>query len=192
VRGAAVPVIPAGVVGTTIFGSPGFQVSSTGTLVFMPGDFDYKRVVSVARDGSELALNLPPNRYENPRISPDGRRLLMETDLTVIEMVDLGRGMMRAKLTAAALGTSHPVWTADGKAVVFRRNGMPFWAAADGSGQAGSVPSGTVDDYPTSAGPDTDSILDVRIQRETSGDIFLMSISGKFQPKPLLATPAFE
>ena len=93
-------VIPAGVVGTKISGSPAFQVSSTGTLVFEPADFDYKGVVSVAREGSELALNLPPNRYGNPRISPDGRRLLIQTDLKVIETIDLGRGMMRAKLTA--------------------------------------------------------------------------------------------
>jgi Tol biopolymer transport system component len=177
VRGAAVPVIPAGVVGTT--------------LVFEPADFDYKRVVSVARDGSELALNLPPNRYGNPRISPDGHRLLIETNLSVIETLDLARGT-RAKLTAAALGTSHSVWTVDGKAVVFRRYNVPFWAAADGSGQAGPVPSGAVNDFPASAGPDADSILVVRIQPETSGDVFLMSISGKFQPKPLLVTPAHE
>jgi serine/threonine-protein kinase len=161
-------------------------------LVFVPADFDYKRVVSVARDGSELALNLPPNHYGNPRISPDGRRLLIETNWSVIETLDLGRGMMRAKLTAAALGTSFPVWTADGKGVVFSRYNVPFWAAADGSGQAGPVPLGTINDYPTSAGPDADSILVVRNQRETSGDVFLMSISGKFQPKPLLVTRAFE
>jgi serine/threonine-protein kinase len=76
--------------------------------------------------------------------------------------------------------------------VVFRRYNVPFWAAADGSGQAGPVPSGTINDFPTSAGPDADSILVVRNQPETSGDVFLMSISGKFQPKPLLVTPAFE
>jgi eukaryotic-like serine/threonine-protein kinase len=69
---------------------------------------------------------------------------------------------------------------------------VPFWAAADGSGQAGLVPSGTVNDFPGAAGPDADSILDVRIQPDTSGDVFLMSISGKFQPKPLLVTPAYE
>jgi serine/threonine-protein kinase len=191
VRGAPVPVIPAGVVSTKRFGSPAFQVSSTGTLVFEPADFDYKRVVSVARDGSELALNLlPPNPYENPRISPDGCQLLIGTDWAVIETLDLAREA-RAKLTAAALGTSHSVWTAD-KAVVFRRYNVPFWAAADGGGQTGLVPSGTVADFPTSPGPDTDSILVFRIQPETSGDVFLMSISGKFQPKPLLVTPAFE
>jgi serine/threonine-protein kinase len=192
VRGAAVPVIPAGVVGSELYGSLGFQVSSTGTLVFVPADFAYTRVVSVARDGSELAVNLPPNRNGNPRISPDGRRLLIETNQSVIETLDLGRGMMRAKLTAAAPGTGFPTWTADGKGVVFRRYSVPFWAAADGSGQAGPVPSGTVNDYPISAGPDADSILDFRMQQETSGDVLLMSISGKFQPKPLLVTPAYE
>jgi serine/threonine-protein kinase len=111
--------------------------------------------------------------------------------LSVIETLDLARGT-HAKLTAAALGTSFPVWTVDGKGVVFRRYNLPFWAAADGSGQAGPVPSGTINDFPNSAGPDTDSILVVRIQPETSGDVFLMSISGKLQPKPLLMTSAYE
>jgi serine/threonine-protein kinase len=190
-RGTAVPVIAAGLVGTRLFGSPGFQLSSTGTLVFVPSDFDYKRVVSVAPDGSELALKLPPNHYGNPRISPDGHRLLIETDVSLIETLDLARGT-RARLTAAALGTSYSMWTADGKGVVFRRYNVPFWVAADGSGQTGPVPSGMVNDYPSSSGPDADSILDVRVQPDTSGDVFLMSISGKFQPKPLLITPAYE
>jgi eukaryotic-like serine/threonine-protein kinase len=41
-------------------------------------------------------------------------------------------------------------------------------------------------------GPTPDTILDVRVQPETSGDIFLLSINGKFPPKPLLVTPAYE
>jgi Tol biopolymer transport system component len=191
VSGAAILVIPSGVVGASRSGGLGFQLSSTGTLVFVPADFDYKRVVSAGRDGSEVALNLPPNRYATPRISPDGRRLLIENSGSVIETLDLLRGT-RVKLTAAALGTSFPIWTADGKGVVFKRLNVPFWTAADGSGRAGTVPGGLTNDFPSSPGPDSDSILDVRIQPETSGDIFLMSISGKFQPKPLLMTPAYE
>ena len=189
--GAAVPVIPSGVVGTVRSGSLGFQLSSARTLVFVPADFDYKRVVSVGRDGSEVALDLPPNRYGNPRISPDGRRLLVESEQSVIEALDLARGM-RVRLTAAAFATSYSTWTADGEGVVFKRFNVPFWAAADGSGEAGLVSGGLINDFPSSPGPDSDSILDVRIQPETSGDIFLMSISGKFKPKPLLVTPAYE
>ena len=191
VRGTALLVIPSGVIGTVRSGSLGFQLSSTGTLILFPADFDYKRVISVGRDGSEKALNIAPNRYGNPRISPDGRRLLVESEASVIETLDLLRGT-HAKLTAAAMGTSFSSWTADGQGVVFRRFNVPFWTAATGSGKAGPVPAGLINDYPSSPGPDPDTILDVRIQPETSGDIFLMSISGKFQPKPLLVTPAYE
>ncbi len=190
-RGTAVPVIPAGVVCTVRSGSLGFQLSSIGDLVFVPADFDSKRVVSVGRDGSELALNLPLDRYGTPRISPDGRRLVVEREGSVIEELDMLRGT-HAKVAAPALGTSFPTWTVDGEGVVFRRFNVPFWAAANGSGKAEPVPAGLISDYPAAAGPDPDSILDVRIQPETSGDIFLLSISGRFQPKPLLASPAYE
>jgi eukaryotic-like serine/threonine-protein kinase len=189
--GTAVPVIPAGVVNTVRTGSLGFALSSTGDLVFVPADFDSKRVMSVGRDGSELALNLPPERYGTPRISPDGRRLLVESQGNHIETLDLLRGT-HATLTAPALGTSFSTWTADGQGVVFRRFNVPFWTAADGSGKAGPVPAGLINDYPSSPGPDPDTVLVGRIQPETSSDIFLMSVSGKFQPKPLLATPAYE
>jgi hypothetical protein len=191
VRGTAVPVILSGVVGTFLSGSLALQLSSTGTLVFMPAEFDLKRVVSVGRDGSELALNLPPSSYEHPRISPDGRRLLIDSQQRVIETLDLLRGT-RARLTAAAVGTGFPAWTADGKVVVFRRFNVPAWAAADGSGTAGLVPNGLMNDFPSFPGPDSDSMLIVRVQPETAGDIFLMSINGKFPPKPLLATSAYE
>lgn len=73
-HGSAVIVIPAGVVGTVRTGSMGIQLSSNGTLAFVPIDFLTRYVVSISRDGSEKVLDLPPNSYFNPRISPDGRR----------------------------------------------------------------------------------------------------------------------
>src|SRR5262249_8330245 len=88
-----------------------------------------------------MALNLPPNRYGNPRISPDGRRLLIESGATLIETVDLLRGT-HARLTAGALGTSFATWTADGDGVVFKRFAVPVWAAADGCGKTSSCQQG--------------------------------------------------
>jgi hypothetical protein len=41
--------------------------------------------VSVAGDGATVALNLPSGGYANPRIAPDGRRLLVESGASVIE-----------------------------------------------------------------------------------------------------------
>ncbi len=189
--GAAVPVIGSGVVGTVRTGSLGLQLSPAGTLVFVPNEFGTKRVISVGRDGSELGLTLIPSGYGNPRISPDGRRLLLENGNNVLESLDLLRGT-RARLIPAAQGTSFSTWNSNGEGVVFRRFNVPFWAAADGSGRSGPVTGGLINDYPSSAGPDPDSIFMVRIQPNTSGDIFLMSITGKFQPKPLIVTPAYE
>lgn len=189
--GAAVPVIPSGTVARVRSGSLGFQVSSTGVLLYLPSDYAHERVVSVGRDGSELPLDLPPDRYGNPRISPDGKRLLVTAQESFIETVDLARGT-HARLAAASIGTSFPSWTADGSGVVYKRFNVPFWAAADGTGKESPVPSGQISDFPSAPGPDPDTILEVRIQPESSGDLYLMSISGKFPPKPLVSSSAYE
>jgi Tol biopolymer transport system component len=151
-------------------------------------------VVSVNRDGAARALDLPSGRYFNPRISADGRRLLVESGEN-IEALDLARGT-RARLTSAAtapgLTENFPTWSVDGTRVVFRRFASPVWVAGDGSRVTSAVPGGIVSDYPSSPGPDPDSVIFVRIRPETSGDVFLMSISGAFEPKPLIVTPAYE
>jgi serine/threonine protein kinase/Tol biopolymer transport system component len=191
-RGVAVPVLPSGAVEALAFGQLALTLSSTGTLVLAPVGFKDTRVVSVSRDGATLALDLlPSNQYANPRISPDGRRLLVEIGGNVIEALDLARGT-RARLTAAALGVLFTTWSVDGARVVFRRFGGPRWAAADGSGDSGPVPNATATDFPSSPGPDPDSVIILRVSPETSGDVFLMSMSGAFEPKPLIVTPAYE
>jgi Tol biopolymer transport system component len=191
VRSAAVPVMPPGSVEALFSGNLGLSLSSLDTLVYVPAGFTDRRVVSVGRDGATLVLDLPSGRYANPRISPDGRRLLVESGSAVIEALDLARGT-RARLTAAATNMNFPTWSADGNRVVFRRFSSPVWAAADGSGAASPMPGATVNDFPSAPGPDPDSIIAVRIRTETSGDVFLMSISGAFEPKPLVVTPSYD
>ncbi len=150
-RGAAMPIMPAGAIEALASGQLALSLSSTGTLLSAPAGFTDTRVVSVGRDGAALALDLPSGRYANPRISPDGRRLLVESGGNVIEALDLARGT-RARLTAAALSTVFSTWSADGNRVVFRRFDSPFWVAGDGSGVTGSVPGGTVSDFPIVTG----------------------------------------
>jgi eukaryotic-like serine/threonine-protein kinase len=191
VRGPALPIMPAGTIRTVRAGSLGFQVSTSGTLVFAPTGFATKHLVSVGRDGSVIAVDPANGPYANPRISPDGHRLIMENGGSLIEMLDLLRGT-RTRVTAAALGTQYPTWTADGEAVVFKRFNLPFWEATDGTGKTGPVAGGLVNDFPSSPGPTADSFFAVRIQPETSGDIFLMSKSGSFPPRSLVVTPAYE
>ncbi|HEY7475564.1 MAG TPA: protein kinase [Vicinamibacterales bacterium] len=193
-RGTATPIMPAGTIEPLASGQMGLTLSSSGTLLSAPAGFTDTRVVSVNRDGAARALDLPSGRYFNPRISADGRRLLVESGEN-IEALDLARGT-RARLTSAAtapgLTENFPTWSVDGTRVVFRRFASPVWVAGDGSRVTSAVPGGIVSDYPSSPGPDPDSVIFVRIRPETSGDVFLMSISGAFEPKPLIVTPAYE
>ena len=189
--GEAIPVLPRGTIESSAYGELGVWMSPAGTLLYMPNGFFDQRIVSVARDGAALALNLPAGRYANPRISPDGRRLLVESGRSVLQALDLTRGT-QARLTAAVLGTLLPTWNADGALVVYRRFTLPFWVAANGSGTGGVLPKSTINDFPSSAGPDPDSVLVARVRPDTSADVFLMSISGAFEPKPLVATPAYD
>ena len=191
VQGAAIPVLPSGSLQALGSGGLAFEMSSTGTLLSIPAGFIDTRVVSVDRDGAAKADLLPSDRYANPRISPDGRTLLVEIGGNVIEGLDLARGT-RARLTAGALNTSFSTWSADGSRVVFKRFNLPFWAAADGSGTTGPVPGATVNDVPSSPGPDPDSIIGLRPLPDTSVDVFLMSISGAFAPKPLIVTSGYD
>jgi serine/threonine-protein kinase len=190
-RGASIPVLPSGAVEPTGMGGILLSVSATGTLLHLPAGFTDQRLVSVGRDGAARPLDLPSGSYSNPRVSPDGSRLLVDSGGARIEVLDLARGT-RARLTAAAFGTFYSTWSSDGKRVVFRRFNAPYSVSADGSGDAVPLPAGSVNDFPSSAGPDPDSVLVVRIRPETSGDVFLISTNGAFEPRALVETPAYE
>ncbi len=191
VTGSAIQILRAGEVGTQRFGGLGYRLSATGTLLYMPADFAENRVVRVSRAGVESALELPTGPYATPRVSPDGKRLLVERGSSVIEVVELARGT-RVQLAPPAFGTSFPTWSADGQQVVSRRFNLPHWLAVDASGRSGRIPGELINDYPTSPGADPDSVLSVRIQAQTGGDLMLISISGRFSSKVLLSTPAYE
>jgi Tol biopolymer transport system component len=58
-NGEALQIFAPGVVGTVRTGSIALELSSNGTLIFVPAKFAFKRLVAVDRDGSEKALNIP-------------------------------------------------------------------------------------------------------------------------------------
>jgi Tol biopolymer transport system component len=190
VTGPAVPVVPGGAF-TQQDGGLTFSLAAAGTLVYAPAGYNTRRVVAVTRDGAESKLDLPNAGYTNPRVSPDGRRLLVARDSTAIEVLDLARGT-QMHLAAPALGTGYATWLAGGAHVLFRRFNAVTWVATDGSGNDGVVPNAIFRDWPSAAGPDADSVLVTRWQPDTGADIFLLSITGRFEPRSLIATPAAE
>jgi serine/threonine-protein kinase len=79
--GAAVSV-KQGVFVSPVTGAAHFDLSSNGSLAYVPGaGLGSKRLaVWVDCDGNVEPLPLPPRAYSHPRISPDGRQGAMEVE----------------------------------------------------------------------------------------------------------------
>jgi Tol biopolymer transport system component len=103
-------------------GTGQMDVSDSGTLVFAPGVSNSRNdLVWVDRSGREEPTGAPPQSYTYPRISPEGTRVATQTsELDVdIWIWDLQRKTM-TKLTSGPQIDQYPVWTPDGKSVIFR------------------------------------------------------------------------
>ena len=126
------PVVPI-VEGAAVERSQGgvhAAVSSTGTLAYVPAVQTYALVV-VEPDGSERLLSQAP-LLQNPRFSPDGKRLVVAASRRAGEEAnlwihDLASGAGPSMLTFD--GGRAPVWTPDGAAITYS---LP--APSEGSG----------------------------------------------------------
>ncbi len=121
-------------------GAGQFDVSAAGTLVYLPGGIGPVRQASlywVGRTGAEQRLEAPPAAYLSPRLSPDGQKIavairrgaMRDTDVWVL---DAQRGSS-TRLTSD--GGGEPIWSPDGKRVVYRGSGGGLYVMnGDGSG----------------------------------------------------------
>jgi serine/threonine-protein kinase len=104
---------------------------------------------------------------------------------------------VRATLTRLTsertVGNAFPVWTPDGTRVVFRTPTGMHWVAADGSSYPQAIAGSTsVGDVPSSVSPDGDTLAFIRQSAETSGDVYVLSLRGASQPRPVVKTPAYD
>jgi serine/threonine-protein kinase len=135
-----------------------FAISHAGTLAYIPGIAGRvaprQILVWVNRNGEEEPLPADPNQYVWFRISPDGKQVALEvrsTPKNSIWIWDVDREMMTRLTQDDSTYDSAPLWTPDGKRVVYsssREN--PFipdavcdicWRKADGTGEAEKLAS---------------------------------------------------
>jgi eukaryotic-like serine/threonine-protein kinase len=109
-----------------LFSPAQFAVASNGTLVFVPGPASLsllRRQLAIStQDGTDIPLKIPPGPYEYPRVSPDGRRLVYETDDgndVNVWAYDLNGATAPRRLTLDGRNR-HPVWSGDSQWVVFQ------------------------------------------------------------------------
>jgi Tol biopolymer transport system component len=118
-----------------------YAVSDNGTLVYLAGGpaRTKNRVLWVDRTGKTEALPLPEKEYESVAISPDGRKAVVQVleGTVTLWMLDLERQATTPFLVSGG-SSQAPVWTADGKRVIYRatRKGFRniYWKSSDGTG----------------------------------------------------------
>lgn len=167
-------------------GIPLVDVSTTGTMVYAPTT--ESRLVWVSRQGAEQPLNDVLRNYQNPRLAADGNRVLVEsTDLWI---QDVARDTF-TRLTDAKT-TPYPVWTPDGRRVVYRtENGLRV-LNADGGGQADVLAGTSQQDYPLSVSADGETLVFGRGLQLSNFDIYTLPLRDAAQARPILMTKAYE
>src|SRR5262249_4083752 len=135
--GASVPVLQN--VAQLLGNRPQFSVSLAGVMAYVPSSApdDAQSAVWVDRSGAEQPTAMTGRTLTTPRLSPDGRRFAIirgreasdgGADLWLHEME---RGTS-SRLTED--GGAFPVWTPDGRQLIFNKNGAEsvFARALDG------------------------------------------------------------
>ena len=170
-----------------------YNVSSEGTLVYVPRPQYDQELVWVDRTGAETPILHKRRSFETPRLSPDGTRVaftLFEDNRHNVWVYELENTYLQ-RLTDGELNSTQ-IWTPDGKEIIFQSrqggsNGL-YRRAADGSGpvQAVTVPT-RMPQIPGAFTPDG-RVLTYR----NRGTIWAFSMAGDKEPRKLVNTPAFE
>ena len=173
-------------------GRAAFAASENGVLAYRGGlGAPLHTLVWVSRNGAEQVLGAPARPYDQPRLSPDGRRVALEIG-PQIWVYDLVRETL-ARLTLEGTSNSNHSWTPDGKRIAFQsnKNGAPalFWQLADGSGGPEQLTSGA--HVATSWSPDGQLLAFHGLGATTERDIWVLPLSDR-KEQPFLRTPFTE
>src|SRR6185295_14432189 len=133
--------------------------------------------------------------------SPDGKRAVagaLDADgrQSDVWLLDLSRGT-KARLTFDPQSDGDPIWSPDGKRVVFTSNRSSdghihlFDTSASATGNEQVLLKASADDVPTSWSRDGKNILFMRFQNVVPDSVWVLSLADR-QAKALLQSPSFD
>ena len=194
IRGEPVPVSEPIAVSST--GGVNAAISSDGTLAYVPGtgmNAAERSLMWVDRTGHEERIDTPAAAFAVPRVSPDGGRVVahLEADTPDVTIIDLRRHN-QVRLTFGKSPSIRPMWSADGKWVLFRSDvdGPAIYRkTSDGGGSIERVATVVGDGSVHAVTPDGRTIIYAQISQNTARDLWMADIEGKEKPQPLVVEP---
>jgi serine/threonine-protein kinase len=141
-------------------------------------------------------MPLPPRPYEHPRISPDGKHLVMtlREQTADIWVYDFDRGTL-GRLTFTPTENETPIWSADGRRIFFSstRQEHPrthYVKNFDGTGADEPLVDTTEHSHVSSISPDGKTLLITQYTPTSGADLLQWTPGGKL--RVLLQTPFEE
>jgi Tol biopolymer transport system component len=135
-----------------------FDVSKTGTLIYRRGNggsSGMRTIQWVDGAGKTETLLAKPGAYSHLRLSPDGKRL------SFLDAGEVSRDVWvydarRDAMTRLTFGGRHvsPIWSLDGRCIVFGLPNGLYWTRADGAGQPQPLTQSKTTQIPVSFTPD--------------------------------------
>jgi eukaryotic-like serine/threonine-protein kinase len=196
IQGSPVEVVRPVAIDTVGAGAE-FDIAVDGTLVYSTAAASSNRFVPVwvDREGRETPLPAPPAVYRHPRLSPDGRRLAVDPqgggqgDIYIWEIARPWSSA--ARLTVAPGNDWFPVWTPDGREIVFGS-----WRAGFSNIYKVNVESGSTErltdspdmQLPTSITPDGKTVIFHSFMKSLQA----LPLDGRREAVTLVETPFEE
>ena len=153
-----------------------------------------KVLVWVDREGKEERIPAPADEYRHPRISPNGMQVAVTVNLDGAKNREIRIwDLLRKTMTRFASNGGSPVWTPDGKRIVFAsdRNGefVLLWKAVDGSGEVEQLLSARdrlLTPFCWSGDGKSLLVYEAPLNLEATTDIGILSIEGNHSHSLLL------
>jgi Tol biopolymer transport system component len=181
----------------TAVGAPLVSYSDVGSIVYVATTAaGANTLVWVDRSGHEQPTGASGRPYAQPRLSPDGRRVVtaMSGNAEDLWLIDFARGTS-SRLTANSK-TSFPVWTPDGRRLTLAsaqgESYNIYWRPVDGSAPDEALMTGKWPYYPFSWTPDGRTLALVSVNPTTFQDIRVLNVDRKGTSEPFLETPFRE
>jgi Tol biopolymer transport system component len=185
--GQAVPALE-GVNANPANGSAQLAFSSEGTLVYVPGTTvtTANRIEWMTREGETSVLRATKADWMNPRFSPAGKELAIEISdgkQRDIWVYDWAQDTVR-QLTFAPAQDRVPVWTPDGRRLVFSSDRATagifnlYWVNADGTGDVTRITESSQTQLALSWHPSGKFLAFQENRGATASDLMILPMEG--------------
>jgi len=187
VTGQAVPVLEGVTSSPNVTGGAQISVSANGTFVYLPGQNvgADAPIQWMDRAGKTTPLRATASNWSNPQFSPDGTRLavdVIDKNQADVWVYEWARDTL-TRLTFDPAADGKPVWTPDGRRIVFtstRNNAPPnlYWQRADGTGDVQRLTDSKNVQFAASWHPSGKFLAFQEQSPQTSFDLMILPMEG--------------